>query len=90
MNKENYLRVGVVTHCMGDETERVAAEVPSDLKKEIRLAAARRDTSMAAVIRETLSERFAESADSSAETEKEERRLFASSTEAREENSFCD
>jgi len=74
---------------MADETERVAAEVPSDLKKEIRLTAARRGTSMAAVIRETLSERFAES-DFSAETEKGERRLFASSMEAREENGYCD
>jgi plasmid stability protein len=56
---------------MGEDTERVAAEVSSDLKTEIRVAAARRDTSMAAVIRETLCDKFGpESDDSSEENEK--------------------
>jgi len=43
---------------MAEGMERVAAEVPSELKQAIRMEAARRGESMAAVVREVLREEF--------------------------------
>jgi len=43
---------------MAEDMERVAAEVPSELKQAIRMEAARRGESMAAVVREVLKEEF--------------------------------